>query len=86
MKVLLRFAGAALFCLLLLLCGFDPVTSWFTGWGPDWLVNGIASLSLLPHYDAIHKGLLDLAGVTYYLSIIAFMIVATHLVLDNRKT
>jgi len=82
----ISFVLSLLICLLLLLSGFDPVTSWFTGWAPDWLVNGIASLSLLPHYDDMHKGLLDLAGVTYYLSAMAFMIVATHLVLDNRKS
>jgi ABC-2 type transport system permease protein len=82
----ISFVLSLLFCLLLLLCGFDPVTSWFTGWAPDWLVSGIASLSLLPHYDAMHKGLLDLTSITYFFSIIAFMVVATHLVLDNRKS
>ncbi len=82
----ISFVLALLICLLLLLCGFDPVTSWFTGWAPQWIVNGIASLSLMPRYDSMYKGLLDFASITYYASIITFMIVATHLVLDNRKS
>ncbi len=72
-------------CFLLLLVGFDPVTSWFSGWAPAWLVEGIASLSLMTHYNNLQKGLLDLADIVYFLSVIGFMIVATHLVLDNRK-
>ena len=82
----ISFVLGLLICLLLLLCGFDPVTSWFTGWAPQWLVNGIASLSLMPHYDAMYKGLLNLSGIAYYVSIITFMVAATHLVLNSRKS
>lgn len=72
-------------CMLLLLCGFDPVTSWFTGWAPVWLVKGVASLSLMPHYDSMYKGMMDLTSITYYISVMIFMITSTHLVLNNRK-
>jgi ABC-2 type transport system permease protein len=82
----ISFVLSLLLCLLLLLAGFDPVTSWFTGWAPQWLVNGVASLSLLPHFEAMNKGLLDATGIVYYASVMTFMIVATHLVLDNRKS
>jgi len=82
----ISFVLGLLFCLILLLCGFDPVTGWFTGWAPQWLVNGIAALSLMPPYQNMAKGLLSLSDVTYFLSVMLFMIVATHLVLDNRKS
>jgi ABC-2 type transport system permease protein len=82
----ISFVLGLLICLLLLLCGFDPVTSWFTGWAPQWLVNGIASMSLMPHFDSMYKGLMSLSGIAYFASIITFMVVATHLVLDNRKS
>ena len=82
----ISFVLSLIFSLLLLLCGFDPVTSWFTGWAPQWMVNGIASMSLLPPFQSMYKGLLDISGIAYYLSVMAFMIVATHLVLDNRKS
>ena len=73
------------FCFLLMLIGFEPVTSWFIRWAPTWLVEGIASFSLMTHYNNLQRGLLDLADIVYFLSMIGFMIVATHLVLDNRK-
>jgi ABC-2 type transport system permease protein len=82
----ISFVLGLLICLLLLLCGFDPVTSWFTGWAPQWLVSGIASMSLMPHFDSMYKGLMSLSGIAYFAGIITFMIVATHLVLDNRKS
>jgi ABC-2 type transport system permease protein len=80
------FVLGLIFCLLLLLCGFDPVTSWFTDWAPQWLVNGIASLSLLPRFNMMSKGLINLADITYYASVMAFMTAATHFVLSNRKS
>ena len=39
----------------------------------------------MTHYNNLQRGLLDLADIVYFLSMIGFMIVATHLVLDNRK-
>jgi ABC-2 type transport system permease protein len=82
----ISFVIGLILCLLLLLCGFDPVTSWFTGWAPQWLVNGIASLSLMPRFNMMYKGLVSLADITYYASVMIFMIVATHIVLSNRKS
>jgi ABC-2 type transport system permease protein len=72
-------------CLGLLLIGFDPVMSWFVSWAQPWLVEGIASLSLMSHYDSLQKGQLDVADIVYYFSVMGFMIMSTHLVLDNRK-
>ncbi len=79
------FVLALMVCLLLVLAGWEPVTQYFVRWAPAWLVDGVAALSFMPHYDSLGRGVLDLADVTYYISVMAFMIFATHLVLDNRK-
>lgn len=73
-------------CLLLLLAGWPPVTSLFVQWAPAWLVESVAALSFSPHFESLQRGVLDVRDVTYYLSVIVFMIAATHVVLENRKT
>ncbi|MBT7700595.1 MAG: ABC transporter permease [Verrucomicrobia bacterium] len=73
-------------CLLLLLAGWEPITGFFVRWAPGWLVNAVASISFMPHYDAMQRGVIDLQDIAYYLSVMVLMIFATHLVLDNRKS
>jgi len=82
----ISFVLALTFCFVLLLAGWEPITGYFSRWAPSWLVNTVASLSFTPHYEAIKRGVVDLKDVVYYVSVIVFMIVGTHLVLDNRKS
>ena len=82
----ISFVLALSICLLLLLAGWEPVTGLLSSWAPAWLVNGIASLSFMPHFDAIQRGVLDLKDIAYYISVMIFMIFATHVVLGNRKS
>lgn len=81
----ISFVVALVMCLLLLMAGWQPVTGFFSQWAPAWVVNAIASLSLMPHYDSIKRGVLDIADLAYYLSIIVFMLTASYLVLNNRN-
>ena len=81
----ISFVLALVACLLLVLAGWEPVTQYFVQWAPNWLVEGIAALSFMPHYESLERGVLDLADLAYYVSVIVFMIFGTHLVLDNRK-
>ena len=42
---------------LLMIVGFDPVTTAVANWGvPSAIVNGIASCSLLTHFEALRRG------------------------------
>jgi ABC-2 type transport system permease protein len=66
--------------------GFDPVLSSIANWGvPSSIVNSIASLSLLRHFDAMRRGMIDFADIGYYIGIIAFMLASAKVVTDNRK-
>jgi ABC-2 type transport system permease protein len=71
---------------LLLIAGYPAVTDWFQTWAPQWLVNGIASLSFLTHFENIVKGVLDLRDVLYYALITIFFLLASTVVLDARKS
>ena len=72
-------------CFLLLLAGYPLVLDAFRGWAPDALVEAIASLSFLTHFQAISKGVLDLRDLVYFLLAIGTWLYATTLVLELRK-
>ena len=62
------------------------VTDLFQRWAPQWLVDGIASLSFLAHFENIIKGVLDLRDVLYYALVTIFFLLASTVVLDARKS
>jgi ABC-2 type transport system permease protein len=73
-------------CLLFLLAGFPMVLDFFHGlhlW--QWLIDAIASLSFLTHYESIAKGVIDVRDLLYFAMLIAFFLIATAVVLDVRK-
>ena len=80
------FVVSLMVCLLLVLAGWPPVTDLFSSWAPNWLVEGIASFSLMPHFESLQRGVIDVRDVVYYVSMMVFMILATQVVLDNRKS
>lgn len=81
----ISFVLALVVCLLLLMAGWPPVTDIFANWAPEWVVQCVASFSFMPHFDSLQRGVLDVRDLAYYISVIAFMLFATHLVLENRK-
>ena len=70
--------------LFLILAGFQPVTELLSQWAPNWLVRTVAAFSFIPHFEAMHRGVLDLRDVIYFASVIGFMLFLTQLVLQNR--
>lgn len=72
-------------CLLLLLAGFPMALDLVRGWAPPVLVDAFAGLSLLSHFQAITRGVLDLRDLLFFLLTIAAWLVATVLVIDMKK-
>ena len=71
---------------LLLIIGFDPVVNAVANWGvPSGIVNGIASCSLLQHFESMRRGVVDFADIGYYAGVIVFMLAAAQVVTDSRK-
>jgi ABC-2 type transport system permease protein len=81
----IAFITAALVGFLFLLAGFPLVLDLVRGVLPEQIVEGIASLSFLTHFEAISKGVIDLRDVVYFVALAAFWLVATALVLDMKK-
>ena len=81
----IAFVTAALAGLLFLLSGFPLVLDFVRGVLPSALVDAVASLSFLTHFDAISKGVIDLRDLVYFGALIGFWLAATALVLDMKK-
>jgi ABC-2 type transport system permease protein len=86
----ISFVISVVICLFLLMAGWSPVTDFLVRAVQDhpslqWLPHGVAAFSFMSHYEAVQRGVIALRDLVYYISVIAFMLFATHLVLDNRR-
>jgi len=71
-------------CLVLFLAGFEPITGMFARWAPR-LAEVVASFGTMTHFYALQRGVVDLASVAYFVSIMIFASFGALVVLDNRK-
>ena len=67
------------------MAGFPLVLDVFKGWVPLLVLDTIASLSFLTHYNAISRGVLSLQDFLYFISVIVVWLLATSIVLDIKK-
>lgn len=81
----IAFVLAAVMSLIFILSGFPLVLDFFSSWAPEIVVQAVSSFSFLTHFDAITKGVLDARDVVYFLSLIAFWLFATVLVIESKK-
>jgi len=72
-------------CLLLLLAGFPMALDLVRGWAPMALVDALAGLSFLTHFQAITRGVLDLRDLVFFALCIGAWLWATVLVIDMKK-
>lgn len=80
------FILTALVCVLLILVGQPQVQDFFSGTVPRKLINAVAHLSMLRHFEAIARGVLDIRDLTYFLLSTVGWLVAGVLLLDLKRT
>ncbi|MGB5081143.1 MAG: ABC transporter permease [Burkholderiales bacterium] len=81
----IAFVLAVVLCLLLVLVGFSPVTDLLARWASPWLVEAVTRFSVLSHYDGLQKGVLDSRDLLYFLSVMAFTLFATGVILRSHR-
>jgi ABC-2 type transport system permease protein len=81
----IAFILAVVVCFLFTLSGFPLVLDFFRAWAGPTLVDAIASLSFLAHFQSISKGVIDLRDLVYFTLVIGFWLAATAIVLDMKK-
>ena len=72
-------------CFLFVLLGMPQLLHSVATVLPQTLVDGIAQLSLLTHFDAISRGVLDVRDLLFYLLFIACWLMATAIVIEQKK-
>ena len=81
----IAFVITVVVCFVFLASGFPMVLDFFTSWAPQILVDGIASLSFLPHFESISKGVIDLRDLIYFGFLILAFLYANTIVLRWRQ-
>ncbi len=81
----IAFILTVVICFLLLLAGFPLVLEATGALLPQFLVDAIASLSFLTHFNSISKGVIDLRDLVYFGLMIGFWLYASAVVIDLKK-
>jgi len=68
-----------------LLAGFPLVLDMFSGWAPQVLIDGIASLSFLTHFASISKGVIDLRDLLYFALVTGTFLYANTIILQLKQ-
>src|SRR5260221_3483045 len=78
------FIVSVVICLFLILAGFPPIIRLLEGSAP-WLVDTVASFSVITHFDGFQKGVLDSRDVLFFLSLIGFSLFSTSVILRGHR-
>jgi len=81
----IAFILALMLCLLLILVGFAPVTTMLSRFADIWLVDTVASFSVLTHFEGFQKGVLDTRDLLFFFSVMAFSLFTTGVVLRSHR-
>ncbi|MFM9972501.1 MAG: ABC transporter permease [Burkholderiales bacterium] len=81
----IAFILSLMLCLLLILVGFAPVTTMLSRFADIWLVDTIASFSVLTHFEGFQKGVLDTRDLLFFFSVMAFSLFTTGVVLRSHR-
>ncbi len=70
----IAFVLAVLVSLIFTVAGTPLVLEFVSGWAPRAVIDVIAGLSFMANFEAISKGVLDLANLFYFISVIALFL------------
>lgn len=79
------FVLSVVVCFLFIVSGFPIVLDFFSAWAPAVIVNTVASLSFLTHFDAIVQGVIDFKDIIYFASLIGFWLFANAVLVELKK-
>ncbi|MEM9601271.1 MAG: ABC transporter permease [Pseudomonadota bacterium] len=82
---IIAFIVTAVVCFALVAAGFPLVLDAFRAWAPTPVLDTVAGLSVLTHFDAISRGVLDLRDIAYFVIVILTGLLATGIVVAARR-
>jgi ABC-2 type transport system permease protein len=81
----IAFVLSVVMCFGFLLSGFPLVLDLFSGWAPQVLIDGIASLSFLTHFSNISRGVIDFRDLVYFGLLIGAFLYANTIILQWKQ-
>lgn len=81
----IAFVFSVVVCFGFLLSGFPMVLDVFSGWAPQVLVDGIASLSFMTHFSNISRGVIDLRDLVFFALLIGTFLYANTIILQWKQ-
>jgi ABC-2 type transport system permease protein len=81
----IAFVLTVIVCFGFLLAGFPLILDMFSGWAPQTLTDGIASLSFLTHFASIKKGVIDFRDLVYFVILTAAFLYANTIILQWKQ-
>jgi ABC-2 type transport system permease protein len=80
------FIVSVVLCLFLILAGFNPVTDLMTRWANPAVIDTVAAFSVVTHFDGFQRGVIDMRDLLYFLSVIAFALFATGVIIRGHRS
>lgn len=72
-------------CFVMLLAGHRLVLDFVSAGLPQWLVDAIASISFITHFESISKGVVDFRDLLFFGLLIGVFLYATTVVIEMKK-
>lgn len=79
------FVLTAVSCFVFVLLGLPQLLNNLQGVLPQMLIDVVAQLSLLTHFDAISRGVLDFSDIAFYLLFIVCWLMANAVLVEQKK-
>src|SRR5215213_4301740 len=81
----ISFILSVMICLFLILAGYTPVTDLLTRFANPVVTQTIAAFSVMTHFEAFQRGVLDTRDVLFFASVIGFALFATGVIIRNQR-
>lgn len=81
----ISFIVAVLICLFLILAGYEPVTGLLSRFASARVVELVAAFSVMTHFDAFQRGVIDLRDVLFFASVMGFALFTTGVIIRSHR-
>ncbi len=81
----ISFIVAVLICLFLILAGYEPVTGLLSRFASARVVELVAAFSVMTHFDAFERGVIDVRDIVFFASVIGFALFTTGVIIRSHR-
>lgn len=81
----IAFVLTAACCFLFTVSGSAVLLGFLSGWAPESLIDAVSSFSFLGHFNGILRGVIELADLVFFVSVIALFLFANVLIVELKK-